>query len=338
MLTLESPESLWEDEFKKELDSLGKSVKPEKQGNIENTGDYIKNYVQNIIEECVAFDPLSLPLNLSYIKESIVNYIVDWKLNSNENGELEAQIKKLSENLMNWKLKYLIDNSYKPLINIIQDIKKEEERIRQNLLNSMPTDKKETIKKWWDKISENMFQQLLIMEGGQWYKAVVHGEFWEKFPTWPYWMVYKHIDKNWNLLKDIAPFKNWERVTKEWALKNAKAYYDKRAQEWKKLLDKNWYEYNQAQLDSLVSASWGTQKSVESLQKFVLSHRNNPTEISNFLSTFATTVKKEWKRVELTWLKIRRKFEANRFNWILKPHSEVEKEWYKIHPIKSKRK
>jgi hypothetical protein len=60
---------------------------------------------------------------------------------------LEAQIKKLSENLMNWKLKYLIDNSYKPLINIIQDIKKEEERIRQNLLNSMPTDKKETIKK-----------------------------------------------------------------------------------------------------------------------------------------------------------------------------------------------
>lgn len=150
MSTLESHESYGEDEFKEELDSLGKSVKPEKQGNIENTGDYIKNYVQNIIEECVAFDPLSLPLNLSYIKESIVNYIVDWKLNSNENGELEAQIKKLSENLMNWKLKYLIDNSYKPLINIIQDIKKDEEKRRQNLLNSMPTDKKETIKKWWD--------------------------------------------------------------------------------------------------------------------------------------------------------------------------------------------
>jgi hypothetical protein len=60
---------------------------------------------------------------------------------------LEAQIKKLSENLMNWKLKYLIDNSYKPLINIIQDIKKDEEKRRQNLLNFMPTDKKETIKK-----------------------------------------------------------------------------------------------------------------------------------------------------------------------------------------------
>jgi hypothetical protein len=38
-------------------------------------------------------------------------------------------------------------------------------------------------------------------------------------------------------LKDIVPFKNGERVSKEWALDNARAYYNKRAQEWKALLD-----------------------------------------------------------------------------------------------------
>jgi hypothetical protein len=68
MSTLESPESYEKNDFMKELHSL--------QGSIENTGKYIKDNVQNIIEESIA-NSLSLPLNLPYIKESIVNYIVD---------------------------------------------------------------------------------------------------------------------------------------------------------------------------------------------------------------------------------------------------------------------
>jgi hypothetical protein len=231
--------------------------------------------------------------------------------------------------MMNRKLKYLIDHSSEPLKNSIQHIKELEKEWRNGLEHSIrnlssTTDKRESFKKWWDKISENMFQELLIMEGGQWYKAVVHGEFWEKFPTWPYWMRYKHIDKNWNLLENIAHFKNWERVTKEWALKNAKAYYDKRAQEWKKLLDKNWYEYNQAQLDSLVSASWWTNESFKRLKNYVLSNWKNKKNIFNFICNFATK-DSNWK--VQGWLVARRQLEANRFMWTQKPYTEYQREY-----------
>jgi len=198
-------------------------------------------------------------------------------------------------------------------------------------------DNKEILQKWWNKISEDMFQQLLIMEGSQWYVSRIHSKFWERFPTWPYGMVYKHIDKNWNLLdeKNITHFRNWEKVSKERALDNARAYYNRRAQEWKELLDEKWYEYNQAQLDSLVSASWWTQRSVDRLQNFVLSHRDNPRKISNFMSTFATTAA-NWK--PMAGLVIRRQFESNWFNWIEKPFSEYQKEYYEKHPPKSRRR
>jgi len=322
MSTLESRENYREDEIKKELDLLKKSLKSEKQRNIENAGDYIKNFVKNVIEESITFNPLSW-FYTKELKDWMIRYITDWKLNSGENATLEAQIKKLSENLMNWKLKYLLDNSYQPLINNIQYIKNKEEETRQHLLNSMPTDNNETIKKWWDRISEDMFQQLLIMEWGQWYKAVIHGEFWERFPTWPYWMVFKHIDKKWNLLKDIVPFRNWERVSKEWALNNAKAYYNKRAQEWKELLNWQWCKYNQSQLDSLVSASWWKQKPVERLKKFVVSHWNDKRAIFNYISNFATTA--SWV---VQWgLVARRQLEANRFMWTKKSYREYQKEY-----------
>jgi len=49
-------------------------------------------------------------------------------------------------------------------------------------------------------------------------------------------MVYKHIDANGNLLKTIMPFKDGERVNKDWAEKNARAYYNKKAKEWSDLL------------------------------------------------------------------------------------------------------
>jgi hypothetical protein len=50
-------------------------------------------------------------------------------------------------------------------------------------------------------------------------------------------MAYKHIDEQGNLLKKIIHFKSGEKVTEDWARKNARAYYDKKAKEWKDLLD-----------------------------------------------------------------------------------------------------
>ena len=208
-------------------------------------------------------------------------------------------------------------------------------RFTQNLksLDLAPTDKAETIEKWWNKISEDMFQQLLIMEWGQWYKAQVHKKYWENFVTWPYGMVYKHIDQKWNLLKNIVPFKEWERVSKERALKNAKAYYDKRAQEWKDLLNWQWCKYNQAQLDSLVSASWWNQKPVKRLKEFVVSNWNDKHAIFNYISNFATKAK--W--VVLWGLVARRQLEANWFMWTKKSYREYQQK-YAENKNKQKRK
>ena len=49
-------------------------------------------------------------------------------------------------------------------------------------------------------------------------------------------MVYKHIDEDGNLLKKPVPFNNGERVSKSWAEKNARVYYNKRAKERSDLL------------------------------------------------------------------------------------------------------
>ena len=137
----------------------------------------------------------------------------------------------------------------------------------------------------------------------------------------------------------------WENVSKELALKNAKTYYDIRAKERKSLLDEKWYKYNQCQLDSLVAASWWTQKATKNLQTYVLSHRNNPSEVSSYMSTFATT--SAWNGKTQPGLVIRRQFESNRFLWkqiyripkrILSVKKEVTKEIknYLTHFINSK--
>ncbi len=68
-------------------------------------------------------------------------------------------------------------------------------------------------------------------------------------------MVYKRIDKKGEPLTQAAPFKDGETVTKDWALLNAKTYYNKRAKEWNTFLTEHHYAYNQHQLDALVSAS-----------------------------------------------------------------------------------
>jgi GH24 family phage-related lysozyme (muramidase) len=150
------------------------------------------------------------------------------------------------------------------------------------------------------------------MEWWQWYTAQVHKKYWENFATWPYGMVYKHIDNNGNLLKRPVPFKEWERTSQKWALDNAKAYYNKKAAERSKNLKAAWCKYNQNQLDALVSASWWTVKSYERLKNFVISHWNNLKEVFEFLKTFA---RRDSKWNLLWWLIARRNLEADYFMW-----------------------
>jgi len=184
-------------------------------------------------------------------------------------------------------------------------------------------DSRENSPKWWDKISESMFQQLLTMESSQWFKAKTATYFGETFTTWPYGMVYKHIDKNGNLLKKPAPFREWEQLTEKRSKDNAKAYYNKCAKEWKDSLNQKWLKYDQNQLDALVSASWWTTASKNRLKRYVTSHRNKPTEIFNFMSHFATTAAWNWK--VQPWLVTRRKFEANRFKWNKHPFIDYQR-------------
>ena len=187
--------------------------------------------------------------------------------------------------------------------------------------------KAEIIQGWWVEISEAMFRQLLDMEGDQDFVAKTHGKkFWENFVTWPYGMVYKHIDENGNLLKNPVSFKEGERVNKDWAEKNARAYYNKKAKEWSDLLKWRWYEYSQDMLDALVSASWWTKKSVDRLKNFVLSHWDDKDAIFDFMSKFATTA--AWNGKTMPWLVIRRNFEANWFKWNKEPMSAYQRRYY----------
>ena len=135
------------------------------------------------------------------------------------------------------KLKNLFEYNWKETQNLSTTIKS--------------TNKIETI--WWDKISDEMFQQLLKMEWDQNFVAKTATYFGEKFTTWPYGMVYKHIDSNWNILKRPIPFKENERVSKQRAENNARVYYNKRAKEWSNLLKSKWYKYSQNMLDALTS-------------------------------------------------------------------------------------
>ena len=172
-------------------------------------------------------------------------------------------------------------------------------------------------KSWFGKISDWMLKQLLKMEGSQDFVAHKAPQFWESFVTWPYGMVYKHIDENGNLLKKPISFKDGERVSQSWAENNARAHYDKCAKERKDALEKKWLRYNQNELDSLVSASWGTVASKKRLQNYVISHWDDKDAIFNFMSKFATTAAWNWKVMK--GLVRRRKFEANWFKWVKEP-------------------
>lgn len=271
-----------------------------------------KKIENNIIEKVNANKPLNKKeLSLLYLNMVSDNYIMWIKIWQLSKEQITFEADKPLDQICNWRLIQFIRQKYLTFMYTWEN-----------------TWEKEGLQKWWDKISEDMFQQLLTMENSQNFVAKIHKwKFWETFVTWPYGMVYKHIDAKGNPLEKPTEFKAWEKSNPERAKQNAKAYYDKRAQERKDLLNDKWYEYNQAQLDSLVSASWWTAASVERLQNFVLSHREKPAEISNFMSTFAT--RSAWNWQQQPWLVIRRQFESNWFNWIQKPIEEYQREYYR---------
>lgn len=167
------------------------------------------------------------------------------------------------------------------------------------------------------KISDGMFQELLEMEGSQNFVAQKHkNKFWEDFVTWPYGMTLKRIDKNGNLLDTPVAFKEWERVTSMWAKENARVFYEIKAKEVSWFLVDHWLNYNQNQLDSLVSMmSNVTSKSATTLKDFLVSNRNSwLNEIYNFIVNFAL---RSSNGIKQPGLEVRRLFEANWFNWVI---------------------
>jgi len=167
------------------------------------------------------------------------------------------------------------------------------------------------------KISGTMFIQLKDMEGDQNFVAKKHkAKFWEDFVTGPYGMTLKWIDKNGKVLKTPVPFKDWESVSREWAEKNARYFYDKKAKEVSDFFTVNWLIYNQNQLDSIVSIlSNVTAKSAWRLKEFLLSNRKTwLNEIYNYISNFAVK-SKNWKKQR--GLEARRLFEANWFSGVI---------------------
>ena len=301
----------WKGTIEKLVTSIDNLINNKKAEQLEF--ETLKKDVSNIIEESVVFSP-SLWLFWKQNKDSLTIYVMEWNLNTWKNELYESQLSNLSNNPFSWKLKYLLQNSDKPLKDNIQSIKEQENRQRiamQQRLN-IHDNSVETNEELPTTISEDIFQQLLTMEWWQWYTAQVHKKYWENFATWPYGMVYKHIDDNGNLLKRPVPFKEWERTSQKWALDNAKAYYNKKAAERSKNLKAAWCKYNQNQLDALVSASWWTVKSYERLKNFVISHWNNLKEVFEFLKTFA---RRDSKWNLLWWLIARRNLEADYFMW-----------------------
>lgn len=301
----------WKGTIEKLLTAIDNLINNKKTEQLEF--EALKKDVSNIIEESVVFTPLSWVF-WKQNKDSLTIYVIEWNLNTWKNELYETRLTNLSNNPFSWKLKYLLQNSDKPLKDNIQAIKEQENRQRiamQQHLN-LQDNSVETNEELPTTISEDIFKELLTMEWWQWYVAQVHKKYWENFATWPYGMVYKHIDNNGNLLKHPIPFKEWEHTSQKWALDNAKAYYNKKAAERSKNLKAAWCNYNQNQLDALVSASWWTVKSYERLKDFVISHWNNLKEVFEFLKTFA---RRDSKWNLLGWLIARRNLEADYFMW-----------------------
>ena len=113
-------------------------------------------------------------------------------------------------------------------------------------------------------------------------------QFGEKFVTGPYGQVYKYIDEKGNLLSNPIPFKEGERVSPEFALANAQAYYEQKATRWLNLLEGK-EGLTQDKLDALVSASGGTRKATQKLEEIVLNNWGNWQAIADKWKRFAVT-------------------------------------------------
>ena len=173
------------------------------------------------------------------------------------------------------------------------------------------TTKDPEIYDWWETISEEMLTELLSMEWTNNFTASKASKFGEDFPTWPYGMVYKWIDEKWKPLKTPINFIEGEKVSPEWAKKNARACHNFRAKARSKELKAAWYKYTQNQLDALTSArsSW---KAKENFQKVVMENRNNKDLILEYWKDHAT---RDRKGIVRWWLVKRREFEIDRFKW-----------------------
>lgn len=91
-----------------------------------------KNDIKKIIEE-TDFSNNVTWLYTPNIKESIINYIIQWELGSKQNMMLEFQLNKLAKNQRNRKLKYLLDHSQEPIAQVIKKINDKESVV--NLFN-----------------------------------------------------------------------------------------------------------------------------------------------------------------------------------------------------------
>ena len=237
-----------------------------------------------------------------------------------ESKEISSNSRESSKDVINWTKKSLSLLEKETRINFFK-------KARDRIKNLFGNEWNETQKCWSDKISDEMFQQLLIMEGKQEKSnntlvAKIGTQFWEKFATWPYGMVYKHIDENGNLLKKPVEFKVGEEVSADWALKNAKAYYDKEAKERKEDLEKKWYTYTQNELDALVSTCGGTKKSKDNCKSFVLANRNDKNNVAGYIRTHATTAAGNGK--VMPGLVRRREFEADWFQGSKKLYADYK--------------
>jgi len=121
--------------------------------------------IMEIVEDAMFLNPLLNfwpTVNLSNKQNQIVDYIIEWKLWSGKNPQLEKDINELSLHPMAWKLKYLLDNSISPLEVSLSEIENKEKVIREKNAKRLADLQKQSeqlnnnkeepslIAKWWE--------------------------------------------------------------------------------------------------------------------------------------------------------------------------------------------
>ncbi len=146
-------ETIWR--IVNELDNLINNKKLER-----SEQEILRDDIQNIIEESIIQNRFSW-IYTEEDKENMVNYIINWDLNSGKNELLETKIKNLSNNISNYKLKYLIEHSNESLEINMQNIR---ERENKNEVITPRTFNKytswENLTQWQRDAMANKLQQL----------------------------------------------------------------------------------------------------------------------------------------------------------------------------------